>query len=254
MRVCRVQINARVSWRGSAWHYMLPSRPSVVVLILSVRTISEVIWTLWWAPKSLPCQGSELLNVTQQQCKSTVWVQSATVQKCSFVCVHILHLNWLAPFSLAMKFPVGSISVGLVNSVPHPGFYANVCRAKQAYTHTLDPKQQHTWTVTAFINTVTEIKLRRIWLRHTNWNYSSWEISHSTAKMPQKGQSGLIYTDFNIFIYRWIILTYLSVGLVNMMQYFSNSFFQLFPSRTVTGCINGLTFFLFYFFFCFVSV
>ena len=42
-------------------------------------------------------------------------------------------------------------------------------------------------------------------------------------------------------------MTYLSVGLVNMMQYFSNSFFQLFPSRLVTGCINGLTFFFFHF-------
>lgn len=51
-------------------------------------------------------------------------------------------------------------------------------------THMWDPKQQHTWTITAFINTVTEIKFRRIWLRHTNWNYTSWEISHSTAKMP----------------------------------------------------------------------
>lgn len=51
-------------------------------------------------------------------------------------------------------------------------------------------------------------------------NYSSWQASRNT----ERTECGLIYTDFNIFIYRWIILTYLSVGVVKMMQYFSNLF------------------------------
>lgn len=59
-----VQINASGSWRGSAWHNMLPSRPSVRTLALSVPATNKVLWKSCITPSFGPPKAKWKFHLT----------------------------------------------------------------------------------------------------------------------------------------------------------------------------------------------
>lgn len=157
----------------------------------------------------------------------------------------ILHLCWLAcsiftgnviPTRLNFCWSCKFSSLILV-------FYSNACTANM-----LDLKHRRTLPATLLITVVNEINrqwrtefaslLTQILLVPTRSKTSSGEILHNVAKTTTERTCWLIYTDFNIFIYRWTI-DILSVGVFKMMQYFFSHFFKLFPSRLLTDCVTA---------------
>lgn len=82
------------------------------------------------------------------------------------------------------------------------------------------------------------------------------KLSHSAAKITTQRTCWLIYTDFNIFIYRWTI-DILSVGVFKTMQYFFKVIFFNYFHPDLRDCFTAehvgifLSFFLFFIWFDF---
>lgn len=123
-----------------------------------------------------------------------------------------IRVGSLAPFSLANLIPTRNCWSCKFSSLILV-FYSNACAA-----NTLDLRRQRTLTAALLINVVNEISRRRHSPRRGEKS-PVVKMSHRDAKTTTQRTCWLIYTDFNIFIYRWTI-DILSVGVFKTMQYF----------------------------------
>lgn len=98
------------------------------------------------------------------------------------------------------------------------------------------------------------LSLRLKWQRHTDLNCytafflmlaSQWRetkpggsIAARCKDTTERTRCGLIYTDFNIFIYSWIIDIFICWRIWDDAIFFKLTF-ELFPSRLVTGCVTA---------------